>query len=71
VKKINPATGAVVQEKPDFIKTGDAAIIKVKPTVPMCVEKASEYPPLGRFAIRDMGQTVAAGMIIDLVPKKA
>ena len=46
------------------------AVIKVKPTTPMCVEKASEYPPLGRFAIRDMGQTVAAGMIIDVVPKK-
>ncbi len=70
VKKINPASGQVLQEKPDFIKTGDAAVIKVKPTTPMCVEKASEYPPLGRFAIRDMGQTVAAGMIIDVVPKK-
>jgi elongation factor 1-alpha len=70
VKKLNPATGAVLQEKPDFIKTGDAAIIKVKPTTPMCVEKASDYPPLGRFAVRDMGQTVAAGMIIDLVPRK-
>jgi len=70
VKKINPASGQVIQEKPDFIKTGDAAVVKVKPTTPMCVEKASEYPPLGRFAIRDMGQTVAAGMIIDLVPKK-
>lgn len=70
VKKINPASGEVVAEKPDFIKTGDAAVIKVRPTTPMCVEKASEFPPLGRFAIRDMGQTVAAGMIIDVVPKK-
>jgi len=70
VKKLNPATGAVLEEKPDFIKTGDAAVIKVKPTTPMCVEKASDYPPLGRFAIRDMGQTVAAGMIIDVVAKK-
>jgi len=71
VKKLNPATGAVLEEKPDFIKTGDAAVVKVKPTTPMCVEKASDFPPLGRFAIRDMGQTVAAGMIIDVVPKKA
>jgi len=70
VSKLNPATGQVIEEKPDFLKTGDAGIIKVKPTTPMCVEKASDYPPLGRFAIRDMGQTVAAGMITDLVPKK-
>ncbi len=70
VKKLNPATGEVIQEKPDFIKTGDAAVIKVKPTTPMCIEKASEFPPLGRFAVRDMGQTVAAGMVIDVVPKK-
>lgn len=70
LKKINPATGEVLQENPDFIKTGDSAVIQVKPTTPMCVEKASEFPPLGRFAIRDMGQTVAAGMILDVVPKK-
>lgn len=70
VKKLDPATGAVKEENPDFIKTGDAAVIKVKPVTPMCVEKASDFPPLGRFAIRDMGQTVAAGMIIDVVPKK-
>ncbi len=70
VKKLNPATGAVIAEKPDFVKTGDAAVIKLKPTQPLCVEKASEFPPLGRFAVRDMGQTVAAGMIIDVVPKK-
>lgn len=69
VKKLNPATGAVIAEKPDFIKTGDAAIIKVKPTSPLSLEKASDFPPLGRFAIRDMGQTVAAGMVIDLKKK--
>jgi elongation factor 1-alpha len=69
-KKLNPATGAVLEENPDFIKTGDAAIITVRPTTPMCVEKASDFPPLGRFAIRDMGQTVAAGMIVDVTPKK-
>ncbi len=68
-KKINPATGEVVAENPDFIKTGDAAIITVRPTTPMCVEKASDFPPLGRFAIRDMGQTVAAGMITDVKAK--
>ncbi len=70
LKKLNPATGEVLAENPDFVKTGDAAVVKVKPVTPMCVEKAADFPPLGRFAIRDMGQTVAAGMIIDVVPKK-
>ena len=69
VKKIDPKTGQTVQEKPDFIKTGDVAIVKFKPTKPMVVEKASEFPQLGRFAVRDMGQTVAAGMVIDVVKK--
>jgi len=69
VKKLNPATGAVIAEKPDFIKTGDAAVIKVKPTSPLSLEKAADFPPLGRFAIRDMGQTVAAGMVIDVKKK--
>lgn len=69
VKQINPATGEVVKEKPDFVKNGDAAIIKFKPTHPLVVEKQSEIPQLARFAIRDSGSTVAAGMIIDLVKK--
>ncbi len=71
VKKLDPASGAVKEENPDFVKTGDAAIIKAKPTTPLCVEKASDFPPLGRFAVRDMGQTVAAGMITEVKAKKA
>jgi len=68
--KINPRTGAVIQEKPDFIKTGDAAKIKVVPTKPMVIEKQSEFPELARFAIRDMGMTVAAGICLDVVKAK-
>jgi len=69
VKKIDPKTGQAMAEKPDFIKTGDVAVVKFKPTKPMVIEKASDFPQLGRFAIRDMGQTVAAGMVIDVVKK--
>ena len=69
VKKLNPATGEVLQEHPDFIKNGDAAIIKLKPTHPLVVEKQKDIPQLSRFAIRDSGATVAAGMCIDLVKK--
>ncbi|RKY17041.1 MAG: translation elongation factor EF-1 subunit alpha [Planctomycetota bacterium] len=65
--KIDPKTGQVIQEKPDFIKTGDAARIRVVPTKPMVAEKQTDIPQLARFAIRDMGQTVAAGIVIDLV----
>jgi elongation factor 1-alpha len=67
VKQIDPKTGAVVKENPDFIKTGDAAIIKVKPTKPLIIEKQSEFPELARFAVRDMGMTVAAGICLDTV----
>ncbi|MBW2985255.1 translation elongation factor EF-1 subunit alpha [Candidatus Woesearchaeota archaeon] len=68
-KKINPATGETIQENPDFIKNGDAAIIRVKPTTPLVIEKQKEIPHMARFAIRDSGATVAAGMCIDLVKK--
>ncbi len=67
--KIDPKTGQVIQEKPDFIKTGDAARIKAKPIKPMVIEKYSEFPGLGRFAIRDMSMTIAAGICLDV--KKA
>jgi len=68
-KKLNPATGEVLQENPDFIKNGDAAIVKFKPMQPLCIERQKEIPQLSRFAIRDSGATVAAGMCIDLVKK--
>ncbi len=66
VKTIDPKTGQAKQEHPDFIKTGDIAIVKFEPTKPMVIEPAKDFPPLGRFAIRDMGQTVAAGMCIEV-----
>ncbi len=68
--KIDPKTGQVTQEKPDFIKTGDAARIKVKPLKPFVIEKNSDFPQMARFAIRDMGMTVAAGIVLDVVPAK-
>jgi elongation factor 1-alpha len=69
-KKLNPATGEVLQENPDFIKNGDAAIVKLKPVQALVIETQKEIPQLARFAIRDSGQTVAAGMCIDLVKKQ-
>ncbi len=69
-KKLDPATGEVKEENPDFIKRGDAAIVKIKPTKPLVIEKQSDIPHMARFAIRDAGTTVAAGMCIDLVKKE-
>ncbi len=68
-KKLNPATGEVLEENPDFIKNGDAAIVKIRPTSALVIEKQGEIPQMSRFAIRDSGTTVAAGMCIDLVKK--
>jgi Translation elongation factor EF-1alpha (GTPase) len=59
----------VKESNPDFIKTGDAAIVQVRPTKPLVIEKVKEIPQLGRFAIRDMGQTIAAGMCIDIIAR--
>ncbi|MBW2979015.1 translation elongation factor EF-1 subunit alpha [Candidatus Woesearchaeota archaeon] len=69
VKKINPATGETLAENPDFIKNGDAAIVKIKPMQPLCIETQKEIPQMSRFAIRDSGQTVSAGMCTELVKK--
>ena len=68
-KKLDPATGQVLQEKPDFLKNGEAGIVRVKPTKPLVIEKQKDIPHMARFAIRDAGSTVAAGMCIDLVKK--
>jgi len=69
-KKINPATGETLQENPDFLKNGEAAIVKIKPVQPLCIETQKEIPQMARFAVRDSGQTVAAGMCIELTKKE-
>ena len=70
IAKVDPATGQVIQQKPDMLRNGDAAKVKIKPQKPMVIEKQSEIPHMSRFAIRDAGQTVAAGMCIDVVKKE-
>ena len=62
VAKIDAKTGGIVEEKPKFLKTGDAAIVRVKPTRPLAIETFKEFPEIGRFALRDMGTTIAAGV---------
>ncbi len=69
LKKIDPKTGSVVEENPDFIKPGDAAVVKLVPIKPIVLEKQSDFPELARFAIRDMGMTVAAGVVLDVTPE--
>ena len=70
LQKLNPTTGAVTQENPDTLKTGDAARVLVKPSKPLVIEKQSEIPHMARFAIRDAGATVAAGMCVDYAKKQ-
>ncbi len=70
VKKLDPKTGSVLQEKPDMLKPGDAAVIKVQPLQPLVIEKQSDFPELAKFAIRDMGKTIAAGICIDAQKSK-
>jgi elongation factor 1-alpha len=69
LNKLDRRSGKVLEESPKFIKSGDAAMVKLVPQKPMCVEKFNEYPPLGRFAVRDMRLTVAVGIIKDVTKK--
>lgn len=62
-EKMDRRTGKVIEENPQSIQSGDACIAKLEPTKPLCVENFAEFPPLGRFAVRDMRQTVAVGVV--------
>jgi len=66
---VNKRDGKVEEENPKFIKSGQAAMVEMLPTKPMCVEAFSKYAPLGRFAVRDMRKTVAVGVIKTVVRK--
>jgi len=68
--KIDRRTGKVIEEEPKAIKSGDAALVRMIPQKSMCVEAFNLYPPLGRFAVRDMKQTVAVGVIKEVIKKE-
>jgi elongation factor 1-alpha len=63
IEKIDRRSGKKIEDTPSKVKSGDAAIVEMIPSKPMCVEPFSSYAPLGRFAVRDMRQTVAVGVI--------
>jgi elongation factor 1-alpha len=69
IEKIDRRSGKTGEKDPKNIKSGDSAIVKLIPSKPMCVETYAEYPPLGRFAVRDMRQTVAVGVIKEVTKK--
>merc|ERR1712141_837340 len=71
IEKIDRRSGKKLEDNPKMVKSGDAAIVNMHPTKPMCVEKFSDYAPLGRFAVRDMKQTVAVGIIKDVTKSEA
>ena len=66
LQKINPATGAVDEQSPKFLKVGDSAMVKIRPVRPTPIETFKEFPELGRFALRDMGATIAAGVVREI-----
>jgi len=71
IEKIDRRSGKKLEDNPEKVKSGDAAIVKMVPSKPMCVEAFSDYAPLGRFAVRDMRQTVAVGVIKAVTKKEA
>ncbi len=66
---MDPKTGKVLETNPPFVKSGDVCLVEMIPMKPLVVESFSEFAPLGRFAIRDMKQTVAVGLIKSVVKK--
>jgi elongation factor 1-alpha len=70
VAKLDPRTGNPIEQNPQFIKAGDTAIVKFKPIKPLVIEKFSDFPQLGRFAMRDMGRTIGIGVVTDVKPAK-
>ncbi|MDA4111471.1 MAG: translation elongation factor EF-1 subunit alpha [Thaumarchaeota archaeon] len=67
--KLDPRTGQPTEDKPKSIKTGDSAIVIIKPLRPLCIETFKDFPELGRFALRDMGSTIAAGVVKEITEK--
>ena len=70
IAQIDPRTGESIKDNPDFLKNGDSAKVRIKPQGNLCLETQKDNPFMSRFAVRDAGQTVAAGMCTEIVKKK-
>jgi len=70
IEQIDPKTGQVIKENPDFLKNGDVAKVKIKPQGNLALETQKDNPFMSRFAVRDAGRTVAAGVCIEITKKK-
>merc|ERR1711948_217951 len=68
--KMDKRSGKKLEDNPKFLKNGEAGLVELTPSKPMCVESFKAYPPLGRFAVRDMRQTVAVGVIKSVEKKE-
>ena len=69
VELLEKTTKGVKEANPAFLKTGDACLVRFGPTKPMAIEQMDTFPQLARFAIRDMGKTVAAGVCMKIEKK--
>jgi elongation factor 1-alpha len=66
-EKLDKRTGKILVQNPDNVQTGDVCIVKVEPKIPLCVEQFKDFPPLGRFCVRDLGRTVAVGVVKTII----
>jgi len=70
IAQIDPRTGEIIKEHPDFLKNGDTAKVRIRPQGNLCLETQKTNAYMSKFAVRDAGQTVAAGMCNEIVEKK-
>jgi elongation factor 1-alpha len=66
LQKLDPRTGQVLEENPAYLRTGEAAVVRFVPLLPVAMETFKDFPQLGRFALRDMGTTIGAGVVIEI-----
>lgn len=68
--KLEPKTGRKSKKPPPFAAKGQNIIARLQVTSgggKICVERFEDYPQLGRFTLRDQGQTIAVGKITRLI----
>ncbi len=66
LSKLDPRTGQTIEENPAYLRTGEAAIVRFVPLQPTAMETFKDFPQLGRFALRDMGTTIGAGIVMEI-----
>uniref|UniRef100_A0A673N0B6 HBS1-like protein n=1 Tax=Sinocyclocheilus rhinocerous TaxID=307959 RepID=A0A673N0B6_9TELE len=66
VSVLHKSSGEVLKKKPKCLSKGQNAVVEIQTQRPVALELYKDYKELGRFMLRYVGSTIAAGVVTEV-----